>query len=233
MSTAALATLGCKVNQCESAYLEESLVEANYRIGPFTEPASLYCINTCAVTSKAAMQSRQLIRRATRLNPRARVVAMGCYCQSAVDEIAAIPGVTHILGTTEKLELLEYISQPKKEAQPHIHLQDARKAEDPAPLIFSSFAQRTRAFLKIQDGCDAFCSYCIVPYARGRSRSITMDATLDQVKRFLDNGYQEVVLTGIHLGQWGFDLKPQKELALLVRAILDKCPPPPPSTQFT
>ena len=226
MSTAALATLGCKVNQCESAYLEESLVEADYLIGPFTEPASLYCINTCTVTSKAAMQSRQLIRRAIRLNPKAQVVAMGCYCQTAADEIAAIPGVTHILGTTEKLELLEYISQPQEDTQPHIHLKDARKADDPAPLLFSSFAQRTRAFLKIQDGCDAFCSYCIVPYARGRSRSITMAPTLDQVARFLENGYQEVVLTGIHLGQWGLDLKPQKELALLVRAILDRCPPP-------
>ena len=226
MSTAALATLGCKVNQCESAYLEQQLAQADFLIRPFAEPTDLYCINTCAVTSKAAMQSRQLVRRAIRLNPEAQVVVMGCYPQIAADEIAAIPGVTHILGTTEKLALLEYISRAKGNAPPHIHLSDARKAVDPSPLTFSSFAQRTRAFLKIQDGCDAVCAYCIVPHARGRSRSINLESILKQVERFLGHGCQEVVLTGIHLGHWGLDLQPQQELVVLLRTILDRCPPP-------
>jgi threonylcarbamoyladenosine tRNA methylthiotransferase MtaB len=226
MSTVALATLGCKVNQCESAYLEEKLTQSDFLVRPFTELADLYCINTCAVTSKAAMQSRQLIRRAARINPKAQVVVMGCYAQVAADEISAISGVTHILGTSEKLALLEYISKAKANPPPSIHLGDARRAPDPSPLVFSYFSQRTRAFLKIQDGCDAFCSYCIVPYARGRSRSITLKSILDQVKRFLDRGYQEIVLTGIHLGQWGLDLDPHLELVDLLRAILDRCPPP-------
>jgi threonylcarbamoyladenosine tRNA methylthiotransferase MtaB len=226
MSTVAVATLGCKVNQCESAYLKEKLSQADFLIRPFAEPADLYCINTCAVTGKAAMQSRQLIRRATRRNPGAQVVVMGCYPQIAAEEIAAISGVTHILGTTEKLALLEYISQTKENTEPSIHLRDARRAVDPSPLIFSNFSHRTRAFLKIQDGCDSFCSYCIVPYARGRSRSITLESILDQVERFLDHGYQEVVLTGIHLGQWGLDLRPRQDLVHLLRAILDRCPPP-------
>jgi threonylcarbamoyladenosine tRNA methylthiotransferase MtaB len=226
MSTVALATLGCKVNQCESAYLVEQLERANFLIRPFTEQADLYCINTCAVTNKAAMQSRQLIRRAIRLNPKAQVVVMGCYSQVAADEVAAISGVTHMLGSTEKLALLDYISHSKENTPPCIHVEDARKAPDPQALIFSNFANRTRAFLKIQDGCDAFCSYCIVPYARGRSRSISLESILNQVEIFLDHGYQEIALTGIHLGQWGLDLKPQQELLVLLRAILDRCPPP-------
>ena len=225
MRTVALATLGCKVNQCESAYLEERLAQEDFLIRPFSEQADLYCINTCAVTGRAAMQSRQLIRRAVRLNPEAKVVVMGCYSQVAAEEIAAIPGVTHILGTTEKLELLAYLSQSEENQSQCIHLGDVREAPAPVPLVISNFANRTRAFLKIQDGCDGFCSYCIVPYARGRGRSITLESILSQVKRFLDNGYQEIVLTGIHLGQWGTDLEPEQELTILLRSILHHCPP--------
>lgn len=226
MKTVALATLGCKVNQCESAYLEELLSRANFEIRPFTEEADLYCINTCAVTSRAAMQSRQLIRRAARRNPGAKIAVMGCYSQIAGEEIATIPGVTHILGTTEKLALLDYISQGEPHTTPCIHLADARYAPDPPPLVFSTFSNRTRAFLKIQDGCDNFCSYCIIPHARGRSRSIPSESILNQMERFLDHGYQEIVLTGIHLGQWGFDLKPHEEFIGLLQSILGHCPPP-------
>ena len=226
MIKVALATLGCKVNQCESAYLEEKLLQSNFDIRPFTEEADLYCINTCAVTSRAAMQSRQLIRRAARLNDEAKIVVMGCYSQVAPEEIATIPGVTHILGTSEKLALLDYISQGEQNTSPHIHRKDSRNAPDPTPLIFSAFSQRTRAFLKVQDGCDGFCSYCIVPYARGRSRSIPLVPITEQVGKFLDHGYQEIVLTGIHLGQWGSDLKPRQELIGLLHSILGQCPPP-------
>jgi len=226
MSKVAFATLGCKVNQCESAYLEEILSKNNFNICPFTEEADLYCINTCAVTSRAAMQSRQLIRRAARLNGEAKIVVMGCYSQVAAEEIATIPGVTHILGTSEKLALLDYISRGEEITSPCIRLKDARNAPDPTPLVFSAFSRRTRAFLKVQDGCDGFCSYCIVPYARGRSRSIPRVSIIKQVERFLDQGYQEIVLTGIHLGQWGSDLKPKQELIGLLRSILGHCPPP-------
>jgi threonylcarbamoyladenosine tRNA methylthiotransferase MtaB len=226
MSKVALATLGCKVNQCESAYLEEQLLKNNFDLRPFTEEADLYCINTCAVTSRAAMQSRQLVRRAARLNGEAKIVVMGCYAQVAPEEIAAIPGVTHILGTSEKLALLDYISREEKNSSPCIHLKDPRNAPDPTPLVFSGFSHRTRAFLKVQDGCDAFCSYCIVPYARGRSRSIPLVSILEQVRRFLDQGYQEIVLSGIHLGLWGSDLKPKQQLIGLLRSILGHHSPP-------
>ena len=221
----ALATLGCKVNQCESAYLEEILSRNNFDIRSFTEEADLYCINTCAVTGKAAMQSRQLIRRATRQNRQAKIAVMGCYSQVAAEEIASIPGVTHILGTSEKLALVDYISREEVNTHPCIHLKDARNAPDPVPLAFSNFSRRTRAFLKVQDGCDSFCTYCIVPYARGRSRSIPLVSVLEQVERFLGTGYQEIVLTGIHLGQWGSDLQPEQELIGLLRSILGHCPP--------
>jgi threonylcarbamoyladenosine tRNA methylthiotransferase MtaB len=226
MRKAALATLGCKVNQCESAYLEEILFKNNFDIRPFTEKADLYCINTCAVTGRAAMQSRQLIRRAAHLNGEAKILVMGCYSQVAPEEIAAIPGVTHILGTSEKLALLEYISRGEEASSPCIALKDARNAPDPTPLVFSTFSNRTRAFLKVQDGCDAFCSYCIVPYARGRSRSILLTSIVEQVRRFLDHGYQEIVLSGIHLGQWGSDLNPKQELIGLLRSILGHQSPP-------
>ncbi|MGD9166915.1 MAG: tRNA (N(6)-L-threonylcarbamoyladenosine(37)-C(2))-methylthiotransferase MtaB [Syntrophobacterales bacterium] len=226
MSTIALATLGCKVNQCESAYLEEELTQADFLIRPFTGRADLYCINTCAVTSRAAMQSRQLIRRARRQNPEAEVVVMGCYAQIAAEEIAAIPGVTHILGTTEKLSLLDYLAHPEQNQPPYVQVNDVRTAPAPQPLVFSGFSHRTRAFLKVQDGCDAFCSYCIVPYARGRSRSISLESVLSQVARFLDHGYQEVVLTGIHLGQWGLNFNPRQDLIDLLRSIIKHRPPP-------
>jgi threonylcarbamoyladenosine tRNA methylthiotransferase MtaB len=226
MSTVALATLGCKVNQCESAYLEEMLCKSNFDIRPFSEKVDLYCINTCAVTSRAAMQSRQFIRRAARRNGAAKIAVLGCYAQVAAAEIATIPGVTHIMGTSEKLALLDYISREEENTVPCIHLENVRNASAPTPLVLSVFSNRTRAFLKVQDGCDAFCSYCIVPYARGRSRSITLVSILKQVERFLDHGYQEIVLTGIHLGHWGYDLKPQLELTELLRSILGHCPPP-------
>jgi threonylcarbamoyladenosine tRNA methylthiotransferase MtaB len=226
MSTAALATLGCKVNQCESAYLEEQLLRANFQILSFTEKVDLYCINTCTVTSRAAMLSRQLARRAVRTNPGAQVAVLGCHCQIAADEISAIRGVTHILGTQEKTALLDFISQTEGKTSPSLHVRDVRSLSVASPLTFSTFRHRTRAFLKVQDGCDSFCSYCIVPHTRGRSRSVPLASVLAQMKRFLDHGYREVVLTGVHLGQWGLDLEPQQGLGVLLHSILEHCPPP-------
>ena len=226
MTTAALVTLGCKVNQCETAYLEERLRGAGYGIVPFSGRADIYCLNTCAVTARAAMESRQLIRRALRQNPEARVVVTGCYAQMAPAEIAAVPGVSLILGSTEKLALLEYLADPVNAATPTIRVGDPCATGIPQPLVLSAFAGRTRAFLKIQDGCDASCSYCIVPHARGRSRSIPAAPVLEQVERFLAGGFQEIVLTGIHLGQWGQDLEPPWHLISLIGDIFERCAPP-------
>ncbi|HYA02974.1 MAG TPA: tRNA (N(6)-L-threonylcarbamoyladenosine(37)-C(2))-methylthiotransferase MtaB [Syntrophobacteria bacterium] len=226
MIKAALATLGCKVNQCESACLEEQLHAAGFEIAPFSRGADLYCINTCAVTTRAAMESRQLIRRALRWNPNARVIVTGCYAQIAPAEIAAIPGVSLILGTVEKAALRDYLAELEDPSTPAIHVGDPGKTRIAQSLLLSTFAQRTRAFLKIQDGCDAFCSYCIVPHARGRSRSIPGELVLGQVERFLANGFREIVLTGIHLGQWGQDLQPPRHLTSLLDLILKHSPPP-------
>ncbi|HVO83883.1 MAG TPA: tRNA (N(6)-L-threonylcarbamoyladenosine(37)-C(2))-methylthiotransferase MtaB [Syntrophobacteria bacterium] len=226
MTTAAFITLGCKVNQCETAYLEERLRRAGYEIGPFSRRADLYCLNTCAVTARAAMESRQLIRRALRQNPEARVVVTGCYAQIAPAEIACIPGVSLILGSSEKLALLEHLTGPLSAATPIIRAGDPGATGIPQPLLLSAFTGRTRAFLKIQDGCDARCSYCIVPHARGRSRSIPTAPVLEQVERFLAGGFQEIVLTGIHLGQWGHDLDPPRHLTSLIDDIFERCPPP-------
>jgi len=224
--TAALATLGCKVNQCETACLEERLRGAGYRIVPFFSRADLYCVNTCAVTARAAGESRQLIRRARRQNPEARVVVTGCYAQIAPAEVACIPGLSLILGSTEKLALLDHLAGPVSAAAPTVRVGEPRTIGIPQSLALSAFAGRTRAFLKIQDGCDAFCSYCIVPHARGRSRSIPAVPVLEQVKRFLAGGFQEIVLTGIHLGQWGRDLGPPWHLTSLIGDIFAQCPPP-------
>ena len=226
MTTAALGTLGCKVNQCETAYLGERLRGAGYRIVPFSRRADIYCLNTCAVTARAATESRQLIRRALRQNPGARVVVTGCYAQVAPAEIACIPGVSLILGSSEKLALLEYLANPVRAAAPTIRAGDPWATGVPQPLVLSAFAGRTRAFLKIQDGCDARCSYCIVPHARGRSRSIPAAPVLDQVERFLAGGFQEIVLAGIHLGQWGHDLEPARDLISLIADIFERYPPP-------
>jgi threonylcarbamoyladenosine tRNA methylthiotransferase MtaB len=226
MTTAALCTLGCKVNQCETAYLDEQLRGAGYGIVPFSGHADLYCLNTCAVTARAAMESRQLIRRALRRNPGARVVVTGCYAQIAPAEIACIPGVSLILGSTEKLALVEHLVGPLNAAVPTIRVGDPRATGIPRPLALSAFAGRTRAFVKIQDGCDASCSYCIVPRARGRSRSMPAAPVLEQVERFRAEGFQEIVLTGIHLGQWGQDLEVPWRLISLLGDIFERCPPP-------
>ncbi|HXZ43401.1 MAG TPA: MiaB/RimO family radical SAM methylthiotransferase, partial [archaeon] len=141
-------------------------------------------------------------------------------------ELARIPGVSLILGSTEKLALLEHLTESVSGATVTIRVGDPRATGIPQHLVLSAFAGRTRAFLKIQDGCDALCSYCIVPHARGRSRSIPAAALLEQIERFLAGGFQEIVLTGIHLGQWGRDLEPPWHLTSLISDVFDQCPPP-------
>ncbi|MBW1979822.1 MAG: tRNA (N(6)-L-threonylcarbamoyladenosine(37)-C(2))-methylthiotransferase MtaB [Deltaproteobacteria bacterium] len=222
MSTAALTTLGCKVNQCETAYLEHCLQKAGYVIRPFSEKADLYCINTCAVTAKAAMQSRQLIRRAARQNPAARLVVTGCYAQLAAADISRLDKVSLVLGNREKFQLPVHLSQLACSKGAFIHVTDMVQCTSHLPLLLASAARKTRAFLKVQDGCDAFCTYCIIPHVRGRSRSVDPLSIRKQVKNLLGNGHKEIVLTGIHLGQWGKDLRPRRDLLWLLQSITAK-----------
>ena len=222
MVRVAMATLGCKVNQCESAGIAEALAARGMALVPFTEVADGYIINTCTVTGRTDYQSRQLIRRAIRKNPAAAVLVTGCYAQRAPDEIARIPGVRFVTGNAEKERIPDILCEMTAGVQ-RILVGDIRKEKGISRLGATVFPEHTRAFLKIQDGCDAFCSYCIVPRARGASRSLPQEEVLEKIASISRAGYREIVLTGIHLGAWGRDLQPHADLATLVQRIADGC----------
>ena len=210
-------TLGCKVNQFESEALTEQLEQAELTAAAPEEKADLLIVNTCTVTGRAAMQSRQAIRQAVRNNPGAHMVVTGCYAQTAPAEITSIDGVDMILGMDDKPHLLDLVLD-------RFHpLSNRRMVADAIPEMGSLNGPvkgiRSRPFLKVQDGCEAFCTYCIVPYARGPSRSLTPGKAIDGIRRLKRNGYHEVVLTGIHLGCYGNDLTPPTDLLTLLGQI--------------
>lgn len=216
--TVALETLGCKVNQYESSYLLENLKSAGYQVVPFGTYADIYVVHGCGVTSKAAYQARQLLRRAHRRNPEAVIVAAGCQALIEAPRLLEEGLATHILGNDSKYDLTSHILAQASFASPYQALDDMRAIKKFRCLpIHRLHTGRTRAYLKIQDGCDAFCTYCVVPFVRGRSRSLDEKQVRTQLDRFLDAGYREIVLTGIHLGQWGKDLDPPKSLIHLLK----------------
>lgn len=215
--TVSLATLGCKTNQFETAAMRERLAEAGYRIVPFEAGAELVVVNTCTVTSATDAQSRNLVRRARRFNPTCRVVVTGCYAQVEPQVFADLPGVSLVIGNEEKRQLLDWLADETSEAR--VAVTDIRQVETACLSPLTSFAGHSRAFVQIQTGCDAFCSYCIIPYARGRSRSAGPDAVIDQVNGLVATGYPEVVLTGIHIGGYGLDLTPATSLLELIGRI--------------
>lgn len=210
--TFCIATLGCKVNKTDSARIEQILTDEGYVYVPFNQGADVYIINTCTVTGKSDYQSRQLVRRALRHNNKAKVVVTGCYAQTNPNAIKELPGVSLILRNTEKDKIGEYL-RLKGRCTEHktISCQPSRTNVD------SSY---TRSFLKIQDGCDWACTYCIVPRARGKSRSQPVDEVISEVKNSVSLGYKEIVLTGIHIGRFGLDLAPKANLAGLLSEII-------------
>ncbi|BCA79667.1 tRNA (N(6)-L-threonylcarbamoyladenosine(37)-C(2))-methylthiotransferase MtaB [Desulfuromonas sp. AOP6] len=212
-----LTTLGCKTNQFESAAMEEYLRQTGYQVVPFEDGADLVIVNTCTVTSATDAQSRNLVRRARRLNPRCRVVVTGCYAQVDPEALLAIPGVSLVLGNEEKKDFLQWIE--KSHAGQAVQVSPIREKTEASVLSTTVFAERSRAFVQIQNGCDAFCSYCIIPYARGRSRSVVPDEVVTQVAGLVEAGYPEIVLTGIHIGGYGNDLVPRQTLTDLVRRL--------------
>lgn len=219
---AAVETLGCKVNQYESSFFQERLEDAGFRIVSFKERADLYLVHGCAVTSRACYQTRQLLRRAVRTNPDARIVAAGCSAQLEGDRYAAEGIASHVLGTVDKYHLLQWLEKPADLNRPLVARSDPRRSPPLRPLTIGRMLdRRSRAFLKVQDGCNAFCTYCIVPWTRGRSRSLPLNDAVGQLRRFVSEGYGEVVLSGIHLGQWGRDLHPPGTLPGLLRACMD------------
>ncbi len=222
----ALHTLGCRLNQYETEAIREQFVSRGFRVVPFTAPADVYVVNTCTVTNQADARARQSLRRAVRTawrRPGATVVATGCYAQTHPGQLLEIEGVDLVLGNVEKGDLVEHVLRERGHLNPVSRV--TRRAEMTRfdeRLDVSTFENRTRAMLKIQDGCDQFCSFCIIPWARGRHRSLPPGAVLRQARSLIDKGYAEIVLTGVHLGEYGSDLTAPVPLNSVIRRILEE-----------
>jgi threonylcarbamoyladenosine tRNA methylthiotransferase MtaB len=218
----AITTLGCKVNQYESDAIAQRLTDLGWVPAGAGEPADLCIINTCAVTGKAAMQSRQAVRQFIRSNPQAHIVVTGCYAQTDPNELRKIDGVHHIVGHGDKHHIPDIVlSGEKAPFSPALVCRDILYESHFKHIPVTVSGNRTRPFLKIQDGCNAFCTYCIVPYARGKSRSMPPESVLKNIRCLKDAGFHEVVLSGVHLGAYGLDLSPQTRLTDLLIRIRD------------
>ncbi len=215
----AFTTVGCRLNQFETDALRGRAQAEAYAVVPFDHEADVYVINTCTITAEADADSRQLVRQAVRRNPAALVAVVGCYAQAAPETVAGIPGVDLVLGNGEKSQLLGHLGVLQKGARPHVIVGDLvgrRRMDEYGPGID---ADRTRAYLKVQDGCNYHCSFCIVPQVRGGNRSQPSERVLEEIRRLQVAGFPEVVLTGIHLGTYGRDLAPPTSLAELCQRI--------------
>ena len=216
MQTVAFHTLGCKVNHYETEAIWQIFKQEGYERVDFEGRSDVYIINTCTVTNTGDKKSRQVIRRAIRKNPDAVVCVTGCYAQTSPAEIMAIPGVDIVIGTQDRIKMLSYIEQYKKERQPINAVGNIMKSRVYEELDVPSFTDRTRASLKIQEGCNNFCTFCIIPWARGLMRSRDPKEVIHQAQQLVDAGYKEIVLTGIHTGGYGEDMK-DYNLAMLLR----------------
>jgi threonylcarbamoyladenosine tRNA methylthiotransferase MtaB len=217
MPTIALATLGCKLNFAETSALGKQFTDRGYTPVDFGLPADVTVINTCSVTARADRECRQLIRRTLRASPRSVVVVTGCYAQLKPEEVASIEGVDFVMGTREKVSIAFAIGAPVKQASPRVHVSDIGAADDFGPAWSSETGGRTRAFLKVQDGCDYSCSFCTIPLARGASRSQGIADTVRQAENLVADGYREIVLTGVNVGDYG--RKSGTDLVSLLRAL--------------
>jgi threonylcarbamoyladenosine tRNA methylthiotransferase MtaB len=216
MPTVAFHTLGCKVNHYETEAIWQLFKEQNYDRVEFEATADVYVINTCTVTNTGDKKSRQVIRRAVRKNPDGVICVTGCYAQTSPAEIMAIPGVDIVVGTQDRVKMLEYIEQYKTEREPINGVRNIMKNRVYEELDVPAFTDRTRASLKIQEGCNNFCTFCIIPWARGLMRSRDPQEVVHQAQQLVDAGYKEIVLTGIHTGGYGEDMKDYNLAKLLV-----------------
>ncbi|WP_338451568.1 tRNA (N(6)-L-threonylcarbamoyladenosine(37)-C(2))-methylthiotransferase MtaB [Niallia oryzisoli] len=216
MQTVAFHTLGCKVNHYETEAIWQLFKQEGYERVDFESRSDVYIINTCTVTNTGDKKSRQVIRRAIRKNPDAVICVTGCYAQTSPAEIMAIPGVDIVIGTQDRVKMLDYINQYKEVRQPINAVGNIMKSRVYEELDVPSFTDRTRASLKIQEGCNNFCTFCIIPWARGLMRSRDPKEVIHQAQQLVDAGYKEIVLTGIHTGGYGADLK-DYNLAMLLR----------------
>lgn len=219
MKKVALHNLGCKVNAYETDSMKQQLAEAGYEIVPFAEGADIYIVNTCTVTNIADRKSRQMLHRAKKMNPDAIVVATGCYVQSAQEAVEVDECIDVIVGNNRKGKIVEALEEYYAEASDSmvIDINDTCEYED---LSITKITGHTRAYIKVQDGCNHFCSYCIIPYARGRVRSRSQESVVDEVSALARNGVKEIVLTGIQLSAYGFDFHRQgTALIELIQAV--------------
>ena len=222
MASVAFVTLGCKVNQFETEVMEGLFKESGYEVRDHSLSADIYVINTCSVTGLGDKKSRQLIRRVRRQNPEAVIAVTGCYAQIAPEEIKAIEGVRVVLGTANRRRIVEYVEQAIAQNGRIIDgVTDIMKVREFEDIPILDMPTRTRAFLKIQEGCTNFCSYCIIPFTRGPLRSRKPESVRREAQKLLDNGFKEIVFTGIHLGAYGRDFKDGTDLSTAVRMVLD------------
>lgn len=224
----ALHNLGCKVNAYETEAMQEMLEQAGYEIVPFKEGADVYVINTCTVTNIADRKSRQMLHRARKMNPNAIVVAAGCYVQAQAEHEAMDSCIDIVIGNNKKKDLISILEdymqstktqesrQPQEAAEQIQEIIDINHTKEYEELHLTKTGEHTRAYIKVQDGCNQFCTYCIIPYARGRVRSRSMESVLQEVRKLAEHGYKEVVLTGIHLSSYGIDLQNTDLLRLIL-----------------
>lgn len=204
MKKVALHNLGCKVNAYETEAMQELLIQNGYEIVPFKEGADIYIINTCTVTNMADRKSRQMLHRAKKMNPNAIVVAAGCYVQTEKDKVDE--SIDIVIGNNKKKDIIEILNEYEAEQCFKKEIIDINHTNEYEELHLSKTAEHTRAYIKVQDGCNQFCTYCIIPYARGRVRSRSYESVIEEVTTLAANGYKEVVLTGIHLSSYGVDI---------------------------
>ena len=227
MKKAALHNLGCKVNAYETEAMQEMLEKAGYEIVPYKEGADVYIINTCTVTNMADRKSRQMLHKARKMNPDAIVVAAGCYVQAQKEDEPVDQAIDIVIGNNKKKDIVQIIQEFEeerrtgelKECEPLMEVIDINHTGEYEELELSTTTEHTRAYIKVQDGCNQFCSYCIIPYARGRVRSRKSEEVVAEVKRLVQEGYKEVVLTGIHLSSYGVDLEEDETLLSLIESV--------------
>lgn len=220
MKTVAFHTLGCKTNQYDTESMMRLFEDAGYAIVDFRDMADVYVINTCTVTHQGARKSRQMARQAKRRNPESVVSVVGCYAQVAADEVVQIEGVDLVVGTKARNELVDLVERAKASQMPLNCVNSMVEAEEFEELPLEEFKGRTRAVIKVEDGCNQYCSYCIIPYARGPVRSRKPGNAVREVQKLVQAGVKEIVLTGIHLGAYGEDLGPEMNLTELVKMLI-------------
>ncbi len=219
MRRVAFITLGCKVNQYETNSMIQKFIQKGYEIVEATKEADIYIVNTCTVTNMSDRKSRQMLRRVKELNSEAIVVACGCYVQVAKQELEKMEEIDLALGNNEKKDIVEMIETYQEENQKCNEVQDVMQQKEYVELGKTTYTEKTRAVIKVQDGCDRFCSYCIIPYARGRVRSRKPENIIAEVKQIVQKGIKEVVITGIHIASYGKDFKKEYKLIDLLEEI--------------